>query len=118
MEEAGRIRRGYFVDGLGASQFALPGAVDRLRELRDDGGGLVALSAVAPPNAYGVTLAWPAMGERPGRPARVPGAYVVLDAGELRIYLERGGRSLITFGEVSPEHLHPLIRAASPHANL
>jgi ATP-dependent Lhr-like helicase len=118
MEEAGRIRRGYFIDGLGASQFALPGAVDRLRELRDDDGGAVAMSAVDPANPYGVTVSWPPMGDRPGRPARVPGAYVVFDAGELRMYLERGGRSLITFGEVSPEHLHALIGAAAHDAKL
>jgi ATP-dependent Lhr-like helicase len=58
------------------------------------------------------------MGERPGRPARVPGAYVVLDSGELRVYLERGGRSLITFGEVGADHVHALVAAAAHDAKL
>jgi ATP-dependent Lhr-like helicase len=109
MEESGRIRRGYFVDGLGGSQFALPGAVDRLRALRDSGGGIVALAATDPANAYGSLLSWP---RSDGRMGRTAGAYVVLDDGLLKIYLERGGRSLLTSGEVSPEHLRALIGMA------
>src|SRR4029077_2827577 len=69
MEESGRIRRGYFVEGLGGSQFALPGAVDRLRALRDSGGGVVALAATAPANAYGALLPWPRADGRMGRTA-------------------------------------------------
>jgi ATP-dependent Lhr-like helicase len=95
MEEAGRIRRGYFVAGLGAAQFALPGAVDRLRALRDpDGSGdgplVHVLAATDPANAYGVSLPWPVKG-----PSRAAGAYVVLHGGIPSLYLERGGRSLV-----------------------
>ena len=109
MEESGRIRRGYFVEGLGGSQFALPGAVDRLRAMRDSGGGIVALAATDPANAYGSLLPWP---RSDGRMGRMAGAYCVLDDGELKLYLERGGRSLLTNGEVKPEHLRALIGMA------
>src|SRR6202165_3406241 len=101
MEESGRIRRGYFVEGLGGSQFALPGAVDRLRALRDSGGGIVALAATDPANAYGSILPWP---RSDGRMGRTAGSYIVLDDGILKLYLERGGRSLLTNGEAQPEH--------------
>jgi ATP-dependent Lhr-like helicase len=110
MEEAGKIRRGYFVDGLGGSQFALPGAVDRLRGLRDPDGRLLALAATDPANPYGAVLPWP---DGEGRMARAAGAFVVLHAGELRLYLERGGRSLLTRGEVRAEHLRVLVGAAT-----
>jgi ATP-dependent helicase Lhr and Lhr-like helicase len=109
MEESGRIRRGYFVEGLGGSQFALPGAVDRLRALRDSGGGIVALAATDPANAYGSLLPWP---RSDGRMGRTAGAFVVLEDGLLKLYLERGGRSLLTSGEVQPEHLRALIGMA------
>ena len=78
MEEAGKIRRGYFVDGLGASQFALPGAVDRLRGVRHGEHRVVALAATDPANPYGVAIPWPASA---GRTARVAGAFVVLNGG-------------------------------------
>ncbi|WP_093183344.1 DEAD/DEAH box helicase [Sanguibacter gelidistatuariae] len=111
LETAGRVRRGYFVEHLGGSQFALPGAVDRLRttdgELvleRARGASLTTtcLASTDPANPYGAALAWPAStptgeltaGHRPGRKV---GASVVLAAGELVFYLERGGRSLLTF---------------------
>src|SRR5207245_4372878 len=110
MEEAGRIRRGYFVDGLGGSQFALPGAVDRLRGERHSEAGVVALSAVDPANPYGATLPWP---ESAARLARAAGAYVVLDGGVLRLYLERGGRSLHTFGDVIADHTAALVAVAT-----
>jgi ATP-dependent Lhr-like helicase len=110
MEESGRIRRGYFVEGLGGSQFALPGAVDRLRSLRDGGGGIVALAATDPANACGSVIPWP---ESDGRMARAGGAYCVLDDGRLVLYLERGGRSLITNGEITPVHLAALIGVAT-----
>ena len=109
MEESGRIRRGYFVEGLGGSQFALPGAVDRLRAMRDSGGAIVALAATDPANAYGSLLSWP---RSDGRMGRTAGAYCVLDDGALKLYLERGGRSLLTHGEVKPEHLRALIGMA------
>lgn len=110
MEESGRIRRGYFVEGLGGSQFALPGAVDRLRSLRDSGGGVVALAATDPANAYGTILVWP---ESDGRMSRAAGAYCVLDDGRLVLYLERGGRALLTTGGVQLEHVQALIALAA-----
>ncbi|MGH7764829.1 MAG: Lhr family helicase [Candidatus Dormibacteraceae bacterium] len=110
MEEAGRIRRGYFIEGLGGSQFALPGAVDRLRSVRDGGGGIVAVAATDPANAYGSVLPWPESG---GHMARAAGAFCVLDEGRLVLYLERGGRSLITSGAVTAAHLAALISVAT-----
>jgi ATP-dependent Lhr-like helicase len=99
LEEQGRVRRGYFVSGLGAAQFALPGAVDRLRDLRDRPDGMqgqevIALSATDPAQPYGAALPWP---EGPGRPARAAGSFVVLSGGAAAAYLERGARSLLTF---------------------
>jgi ATP-dependent helicase Lhr and Lhr-like helicase len=100
-EETGRCRRGYVVQGLGAAQFSVPGAVDRLRaeagDRRESGPALV-LAATDPANAYGAALPWPvrpgADGHRPGRKA---GALVVLVDGELALYVERGGRTLLSF---------------------
>ncbi len=110
MEESGRIRRGYFVEGLGGSQFALPGAVYRLRSLRESGGGIVALAATDPANAFGTLLPWP---ESDGRMSRAAGAYCVIDDGRLVLYLERGGRSLLTSGDVQAAHLQALIEIAT-----
>ena len=110
MEESGRIRRGYFVEGLGGSQFALPGAVDRLRSLRETGGGIVALAATDPANAFGTILAWP---QSDARMSRAAGAYCVIDDGRLVLYLEKGGRSLLTNGDVQPAHLQALVAAAT-----
>jgi ATP-dependent helicase Lhr and Lhr-like helicase len=128
MEESGRIRRGYFIEGLGGSQFALPGAVDRLRSLRDSGGGIIALAATDPANAFGTILPWPRLQGPPrnpgeasdfagtksdGRMGRAAGAYCVVDDGRLVLYLERGGRSLLTNGEVQAAHLQALIAVAT-----
>ncbi len=110
MEESGRIRRGYFVEGLGGSQFALPGAVDRLRSLRESGGGVIALAATDPANPHGTVLDWP---QSDGKMSRAAGAYCVLDEGRLVLYLERGGRSLLTSGEVQLAHLQALIAMAT-----
>ena len=102
LEDAGRIRRGYFVDGLGAAQFALSGALDRLRATRDpldgDGGPTVHLLAAADPaQPYGAALAWPRRGDADRRPLqRAAGAYVVLVDGVAALYLERGGATLQT----------------------
>ncbi len=102
MEDAGRIRRGYFVDGLGAAQFALPGALDRLRAVREPAdpltSGQVHLLAVADPaNPYGAALPWPRRGEADRRPLqRAAGAYVVLLDGQPALYLERGGSTVQT----------------------
>ena len=111
MEEAGKVRRGYFVAGLGAAQFALPGAVDRLRSLRSSGqpeaSGTadVVLAAADPAQPYGAALPWPASA---GRPARQAGAYLVLHGGEPAAYLERGARSLLTFGREAGAWADPL----------
>jgi ATP-dependent helicase Lhr and Lhr-like helicase len=108
-EDAGRVRRGYFVEGLGASQFATPGAVDRLRATarppgdEPDAARTVVLAAADPANPYGAALAWPARpirGEddaRTHKPGRKAGALVVLVDGDLVLYVERGGRSLLTW---------------------
>jgi ATP-dependent helicase Lhr and Lhr-like helicase len=118
-EETGRCRRGYVVEGLGAAQFAAPGAVDRLRatvgDRRTPTPALV-LAATDPANAYGAALPWPerlpsatqplgttSTGHRPGRKA---GALVVLVDGELVVYVERGGRTLLSFAD-DPAVLQP-----------
>jgi len=106
LEERGQVRRGYFVAGLGAAQFALPGAVDRLRSVREaaaergfgehDRGPaeVVVLAATDPAQPYGAALPWP---DTEGRPSRSAGAFVVLVDGEAAVFLERGGRSLVLF---------------------
>ena len=96
LEDRGEARRGYFVAGLGAAQFALPGAVDRLRADRapEPDAAPVVLAATDPAQPYGAALGWP---PSPGRPARTAGAHVVLAAGVPLVMLERGGRSLATF---------------------
>ncbi|NYG38512.1 ATP-dependent helicase [Janibacter alkaliphilus] len=96
-EEAGQVRRGYFVEGLGASQFAAAGAVD---QVRSSGGadGAVVLAATDPANPWGAALRWP---ERDGghQPGRKAGALVVTVDGALVLYVERGGRTLLTWSE-------------------
>jgi ATP-dependent helicase Lhr and Lhr-like helicase len=121
MEEAGQCRRGYFVEGLGGAQFALPGAVDRMRALADPGAaGLgrpprqghsperaLVLAAADPAQPYGAALPWP---DRPGetasshRPGRKAGALTVLVEGSLALYVERGGRTLLSWTD-DPERL-------------
>ncbi|MGZ4397269.1 MAG: Lhr family helicase, partial [Gaiellaceae bacterium] len=96
LEVLGLCRRGYFVEGLGGAQFALPGAVERLRELRPREGeepdGLV-LAAADPAQPYGAAVPWPKRSG--GRAARVAGAQVVLLGGAAVLFVERGGRSLV-----------------------
>ena len=101
LETLGIARRGYFVEGLGGAQFALPGAVERLRGPGSSSPGEerpLVLSAVDPAQPYGAVLPWPPReGAGGGRtPARVAGAFVVLLDGEPALYLERGGRGLQT----------------------
>jgi ATP-dependent Lhr-like helicase len=124
LEERGQVRRGYFVEGLGAAQFAKPGAVDLLRAAGDDAAGAEAdpierhrmpwepapdqgepldawvLAATDPAQPYGAALAWP---DSTGHPARAVGAYVVLVGGHACAYLERGGKKLLTFPDAA-EH--------------
>ncbi|MFN8039587.1 MAG: DEAD/DEAH box helicase [Acidimicrobiales bacterium] len=105
LEDRGQVRRGYFVAGLGAAQFALPGAVDRLRACRDrqeDDLAPVVLAATDPAQPYGAALPWP---ESPGRPSRSAGSFVVLVGGEPVAHLERGARSLATFARTL-DHPH------------
>jgi ATP-dependent Lhr-like helicase len=101
MEDTGAVRRGYFVTGLGGAQFALPGAVDRLRALResDDSAVAATLAAADPAQPYGAALPWPPCD---GRPSRSAGAYVVLTAGRPAAFLERGARTLVTFPGADP----------------
>jgi ATP-dependent Lhr-like helicase len=102
LEEAGRIRRGYFVEGLGAAQFALAGAIDRLRAVRESAASrgertVHLLAAADPANPYGAAIPWPRRGEDDRRPfQRAAGAYVVLVDGEAVLYVDRGGSSLQT----------------------
>jgi ATP-dependent Lhr-like helicase len=95
LEEAGRIRRGYFVAGLGGSQFAQPGAVDRLRTVRDpsdeDVPPAAVLAATDPANPYGATLPWP---EAAGRAQRAAGVHVALVDGRLAAIVPRGEKDL------------------------
>jgi ATP-dependent helicase Lhr and Lhr-like helicase len=116
MEEAGRVRRGYFVAGLGAAQFALPGAVDRLRAVRDgdtDGPQALALAAADPAQPYGAALPWPRGADDERLPLqRAAGAYVVLVDGRAVLYLERGGRSLLSLPEAGDDaRLEAAVRA-------
>ena len=110
-EETGRCRRGYFVAGLGAAQFGGSGAVDRLRALTKDDSrpgekpSVVTLAATDPANPYGAALPWPDAGEGGHRPGRKAGALVVLVDGVLVVYVERGGRTLLTFdGDTGIDH--------------
>ncbi|GAA2129908.1 ATP-dependent helicase [Arthrobacter humicola] len=108
LEEAGRCRRGYFIEHLGAAQFAVPATVDRLRSYVEDAQlhkaepVALALAATDPANPYGAALPWPALnvdagtGHRPGRKA---GALVVLVDGALALYVERGGKTLLAFSD-------------------
>jgi ATP-dependent Lhr-like helicase len=112
LEMSGRVRRGYFVAGLGAAQFAVPGAVDGIRTMREPGRvgerAAVVLAATDPAQPYGAALPWPGDPARSGRPARQAGAFVVLVDGELASFLERGARSLLTFGVAPDEWTHAL----------
>ena len=130
-EEAGRVRRGYFVEGLGASQFGTTGAVDRLRGATSSGSPVdrrheaptaVVLAASDPANPYGAALGWPDRAVDPAaadteeppdkrrrhQPGRKAGAVVVLVDGELVLYVERGGKTLLTHSD-DPD----LLRAAA-----
>ena len=112
MEERGRVQRIYAVEGLGASQFALPGVVDQIRgverELSAGPPPVTVLAAADPANAFGAALEWPASqwsGESgsPHRPSRGAGCHVVLVGGWPVIYVERGGRTLLTFPDASTD---------------
>ncbi|WP_322921771.1 ATP-dependent helicase [Nocardioides renjunii] len=123
-EDTGRCRRGYFIEGLGAAQFGSAGAIDRLRTFAEPDsakGGtkptVVALAATDPANVFGAALPWPeADAERTGhRPGRKAGALVVLVDGDLTVYVERGGRTLLTWTE-DPDVLTPAMTALADAA--
>jgi ATP-dependent helicase Lhr and Lhr-like helicase len=134
MEETGQCRRGYFVEGLGAAQFALTGAVDRMRALAGDlmtpdppapadwelptaravpAAAPFVMAAADPAQPYGAALPWPerpedaATGHKPGRKA---GALVILANGALVLYVERGGKSLLSWTD-DPATLEPCAAA-------
>ena len=94
LELLGTARRGYFVEGLGGAQFALPGAVERLRSLPEADGAYLVLAATDPANPYGASLPWPKL-EGGRRPGRTPGAHLLLRDGEPVVFVERGGRGLL-----------------------
>jgi ATP-dependent Lhr-like helicase len=144
MEETGQCRRGYFVEGLGGAQFALPGAVDRMRALAgdtvaataagtpdaaagfsgdparsgqppqaEDSRRAVVLAAADPAQPYGAALPWPSRPEETAsshRPGRKAGAVVVLFGGDLVLYVERGGKTLLSWTE-DPAALEPCAQA-------
>jgi len=114
LEERGASRRGYFVSGLGAAQFGLPGAVDRLRSARVSADGAfdaefhperqaapVVLAATDPAQPYGATVPWP---ESPGRPARSASALVVLRDGLPLVWFDRRGHHVVTFPAATDDH--------------
>jgi ATP-dependent Lhr-like helicase len=125
LETLGVCRRGYFVEGMGGAQFALPGAVERLRSARSvsgvqsgrDASGederTLVLAAADPAQPYGAALSWPKRTGRDRRPARVAGAYVVLVADAPVLYVERGGRGLLTLTEDRDEDREALAHALS-----
>ncbi len=112
LETLGVCRRGYFVEGLGGAQFALSGAVERLRAQRDDAGEApLVLSAVDPAQAYGAALPWPKRDGEARRPQRVAGAHVVLAGAEPVLYLERSGKGALTLVEPGDPRTAPAFEA-------
>jgi ATP-dependent Lhr-like helicase len=111
LETLGVCRRGYFVEGMGGAQFALPGAVERLRSGRspigrgsagsssEERSRALVVAAADPAQPYGAALSWPKREGQERRPSRVAGAYVVSIADEPALYVERGGRGLLTLTE-------------------
>jgi ATP-dependent Lhr-like helicase len=110
IEERGQLRRGYFVTGLGAAQFSLHGAIDRLRSVREPADPLrpdtqvapVVLAATDPAQPYGAALAWPT---NYGRPSRSAGALVVLHDGRPLAWFDRRGHSVVRFAPAESDHV-------------
>jgi ATP-dependent helicase Lhr and Lhr-like helicase len=120
LETLGVCGRGYFIEGMGGAQFALPGAVERLRATpistgADSRSRTLVLAAADPAQPYGAALPWPKRAGQDRRPARVAGAYVVLVADEPVLYVERGGRGLLTLGARPLSGPHGAGEAASGH---
>jgi ATP-dependent Lhr-like helicase len=121
METLGLCRRGYFVEGLGGAQFALPGAIDRLRDLRvdrleGDAPDVVILGAADPAQPYGAALPWPRR-EGGRSPSRVFGAHVVLADGLPIAHVERGGRTMTTLVEPGHAFVEPAMAALAQWAH-
>jgi len=112
LETLGVCRRGYFVEGLGGAQFALPGAVERLRAQRaDDETPPLVLAATDPAQPYGAALPWLKRDGSDRRPQRSAGAYVVLAGAEPVLYVERGGRAIATLVDRDDPRLRPALQA-------
>jgi ATP-dependent Lhr-like helicase len=113
LETLGVCRRGYFIEGLGGAQFALPGAVERLRSQRvDEETPPIVLAATDPAQPYGAALPWPKRDEESARrPQRVAGAYVVLAGAEPVLYVERAGKGIATLVEPDDPRLDPALDA-------
>jgi ATP-dependent Lhr-like helicase len=110
LELLGTARRGYFVEGLGGAQFALPGAVERLRSLPEADGSYLVLAATDPANPYGASLPWPKL-EGGRRPGRTPGAHLLLRDGEPVVFLERGGRGILRLKSLDGGELQAAMQA-------
>ena len=125
LEMLGTARRGYFVEGLGGAQFALAGAVERLRGLPLAEGRYLLIAATDPANPYGAALPWPKRerdGDGPGgrRPSRSPGAYLLMRDGEPLLYVERGGKGILRLRPLEGEELSEAIGeiASAAHEGL
>jgi ATP-dependent Lhr-like helicase len=110
LELLGTARRGYFVEGLGGAQFALPGAVERLRSLPEADASYLVLAATDPANPYGASLPWPKL-EGGRRPGRTPGAHLLTRDGEPVVFLERGGRGILRLKPIEGAELEAAMRA-------
>ncbi len=110
LELLGTARRGYFVEGLGGAQFALPGAVERLRSLPEADGSYLLLAATDPANPYGASLPWPKL-EGGRRPGRTPGAHLLTRDGEPVVFLERGGRGILRLQPLEGAELQEAMQA-------
>ena len=110
LEVLGTARRGYFVEGLGGAQFALSGAIERLRSLPPPEGEHLILAATDPANPYGASLPWPKL-EGGRRPSRTPGAYVLTRDGLPLLFVERGGRGILRLAELTGDELADAVGA-------
>jgi hypothetical protein len=114
MEDAGTVRRGYFVESLEGAQFAWPGAIDRLREApRGDAQRVDVLPATDPACAWGSALPWPALRDPAARPARRVGATAILVDGELAVWLEPKARRIAT-GDLPSETIELALAVGLP----
>jgi ATP-dependent Lhr-like helicase len=112
LETLGVCRRGYFIEGLGGAQFALPGAVERLRAQRaDEQAPPLVLAATDPAQPYGAALPWPKRDDESRRPQRVAGAYVVLAGAEPALYVERGGKGIAVLVDHDDARIRPAFEA-------